>query len=130
MVYQMVDTGQITLLGRVLSNAGAHVYTTLFPFLAFLGGMAFGQGLPADFLFSRMQIPVAPLLGIPLVLLVGIVNIVTMGPPNPLKPAQITYMAHLVDVKGRDWEIFRTCLPWQIYQIVAIAILASILVFI
>jgi lactate permease len=130
MVYQMVDTGQITMLGRVLAQSGGVVYTALFPFLAFLGGMSFGQGLPADFLFAHMQIPVAPMLGIPLVVLVGIVNIITMGPPNPLKPTLITYCAHLVDVKGRDWQIFRTNLPWQLLQLVVTAILALILVFI
>jgi lactate permease len=130
MVYQMVDTGQIAMLGRALSNGGSVVYTALFPFFAFLGGMAFGQGLPADFLFAHMQIPVAPALGISLVLLVGIVNVITMGPPNPLKPAQITYCTHLVDVKGRDWEIFRINLPWQILQLLATAILALVLVFI
>lgn len=130
MVYQMVDTGQITLLGRSLASTGAVMYTALFPFFAFLGGMAFGQGLPADFLFARMQIPVAPALGISLALLVGIVNIITMGPPNPLKPAQITYCTHLVDVKGRDWEIFRRNLPWQVLQLVVTAIVALILVFI
>ncbi len=130
MVYQMVDTGQIAMLGRALSNGGGVIYTALFPFFAFLGGMAFGQGLPADFLFAHMQIPVAPALGIPLVLLVGIVNVITMGPPNPLKPAQITYCTHLVDVKGRDWEIFRINLPWQILQLVVTAILALVLVFI
>ncbi len=130
MVYQMVDTGQIAMLGRALSNGGSLVYTALFPFFAFLGGMAFGQGLPADFLFAHMQIPVAPALGISLVLLVGIVNVITMGPPNPLKPAQITYCTHLVDVKGRDWEIFRINLPWQLLQLVATAILALVLVFI
>jgi lactate permease len=130
MVYQMVDTGQIAMLGRALASTGSLAYTALFPFFAFLGGMAFGQGLPADFLFARMQIPVAPALGISLVLLVGIVNIITMGPPNPLKPAQITYCTHLVDVKGRDWEIFRRNLPWQILQLVVTAIVALIVVFI
>ena len=43
--------------------------------VAFLGGMAFGQGLPGDFLFSRMQVRIAPMLGIPLMLLVGIVTV-------------------------------------------------------
>lgn len=130
MVYQMVDTGQIAMLGRALASGGSVAYTALLPFFAFLGGMSFGQGVPADFLFSHMQIPVAPALGVSLVFLVGVVNVITMGPPNPLKPTLITYCAHLVDVKGRDWEIFRINLPWQLLQLVATAILALVLVFI
>ncbi|HVB56173.1 MAG TPA: L-lactate permease [Candidatus Acidoferrales bacterium] len=129
-VYLMVDTGQIALLGRVLSGAGKFVYTSLYPSVAFLGGMAFGQGLPADFLFSRMQLGIAPTLGIPLMVLVGIVTVITMGPNNALKPTQIAYTASLANVKGRDGEIFRTCLPWQILQLVVTAILAVILVFV
>ena len=90
--------------------------------------MAFGQGLPADFLFSRMQVRVAPEIGIPLVLLVGIVTVITMGPTNALKPTQIAYTSSLVNVKGKDGQIFRTCLPWQLLQLLATAILAVILV--
>ena len=55
-VYLMVDTGQIAQLGKVLSRGGKFIYASLYPAVAFLGGMAFGQGLPADFLFSRMQV--------------------------------------------------------------------------
>jgi lactate permease len=129
-VYLMTDTGQITFLGKLLSSAGKLVYASLFPSVAFLGGMAFGQGLPGDFLFSQMQVPIAPLVGIPLVLLVGIVTVVTMGPPNALKPTQIAFTASLANVKGRDGEIFRTCLPWQLLQLLVTAILAVILVYV
>jgi L-lactate permease len=69
------------------------------------------------------------MLGIPLSLLVGIVTVVTMGPPNALKPTQISYAASLANVKGKDGEIFRICLPWQVLQLVVTAILAVILVF-
>ena len=127
-VYLMVDTGQIALLGKVLSSGGKMIYASLYPAVAFLGGMAFGQGLPADFLFSRMQVRVAPEVGIPLVLLVGIVTVITMGPTNALKPTQIAYTSSLVNVKGKDGQIFRTCLPWQLLQLLATAILAVILV--
>jgi hypothetical protein len=130
MVYQMVDSGQIAMLGRALANGGSIAYTALLPSFAFLGGMSFGQGVPADFLFAHMQVPVAPGLGISLVLLVGIVNVITMGPPNPLKPTLITYCAHLVDLKDRDWEIFRINLPWQLLQLAVTTILAFVLVFI
>lgn len=127
MVYLMVDSGQIALLGNALSGAGKLVYSATFPVLAFLGGMAFGQGLPGDFMFAHMQIPVAPLLGVPLVVLVGIVTVVTMGPANPLKPALIRYVASLANVKGQDSAIFRTALPWQLLQVAVTAVMSVIL---
>jgi lactate permease len=128
MVYLMVDSGQIALLGKTLSSNGTAIYAMLNPFLSFLGGMAFGQGLPGVFLFAQMQIAVAPELGIPLILLVGIVTVVAMGPPNPLKPALIRYTASLANVTGRDSEIFRITLPWQLLQVVVTAIFSFILV--
>src|SRR5260370_39024512 len=128
-VYLMVDAGQIALLARVLSSGGKLLYAALYPGVAFLGGMAFGQGLPGDFLLSQMQVRTAPLVGIPLALLVGIVTVVTMGPPHALKPTQISYAASLADVKGKDGEIFLICLPWQILQLVVTAIFAVVLVF-
>jgi lactate permease len=128
-VYLMVDSGQIAQLGKILAQGGTFVYSSLYPLVAFLGGMAFGQGLPGDFLFSRMQVSIAPTLGIPLVVLVGIITVVTMGPPNALKPTQIAFSASLANVKGRDGEIFRICLPWVLLQLVVTAILSVILVY-
>jgi lactate permease len=128
-VYLLVDTGQIALLGRVLAAGGTYAYASLYPVVAFLGGMAFGQGLPGNFLFSRMQVAMAPVVGIPLMVLVGIMTVVTMGPPNALKPTQIAYTAGLANVKGRDGEIFRICLPWQLLQIAVTAILSVVIVF-
>jgi lactate permease len=128
-VYLMVDSGQIALLGKTIAKGGTLVYSSLYPLVAFLGGMAFGQGLPGDFLFSRMQVSIAPTLGIPLMMLVGIVTVVTMGPPNALKPTQIAYTSSLANVKGKDGEIFRICLPWVMLQLAATAILSVILVY-
>ncbi len=128
-VYLMVDSGQIAQLGRILAGGGKFVYASCYPLVAFLGGMAFGQGLPGDFLFSRMQVSIAPTLDIPLMVLVGIVLVVTMGPPNALKPTQIAFSASLANVKGRDGEIFRICLPWVMLQLVVTAILSVILVY-
>jgi lactate permease len=127
-VYLMVDTGQIALVGKIIASGGKFIYASLYPALAFLGGLAFGQGLPGDFLFSRMQVAIAPVLGVPLVLLVGIVTVVTMGPNNALKPTQIAYTSSLANVKGRDGEIFRICLRWQLLQLVVTAVFAVILV--
>jgi L-lactate permease len=128
LVYLLVDTGQIQLLAQVLSNGGKLVYASLSPLLEFLGGMAFGQGLPADFLLAKMQVPVAPLLGIPLAVLVGIVTVMSEGPPNALKPTQIAYTQSLANVSGKDSEIFRICLKWQLLQLVVETIWAVILV--
>jgi lactate permease len=128
-VYLMVDSGQIAQLGKILAGGGKFVYSSCYPLVAFLGGMAFGQGLPGDFLFSRMQVSIAPTLGIPLMVLVGIILVVTMGPPNALKPTQIAFSASLANVKGRDGEIFRICLPWVLLQLVVTTILSVILVY-
>ena len=130
MVYLMVETNQIGLLGNILAGGGKYVYAALFPIVAFLGAIAFGQGLPGNFLFSRMQVPVAPMLGIPLAVLVGIVVVIAMGPPNALKPTQIAYSTSLADAKGREAQIFRTCLPWQLLQLAVTAVISVILVLI
>jgi lactate permease len=128
LVYLLVDTGQIQLLARVLSDGGRNVYAWLSPTMETLGGMAFGQGLPADFLLASMQVPVAPLLGIPLAVLVGIVTVMSEGPPNPLKPTQIAYTQSLANVTGKDGEIFRTTLKWQVLSLIAATIFAALLV--
>jgi lactate permease len=47
-----------------------------------------------------MQVPVAPALGIPLAVLVGIVTVMSEGPPNPLKPTQIAYTQSLANVES------------------------------
>jgi lactate permease len=128
LVYLLVDTGQIQLLARVLSSGGKFIYAALSPAMEALGGIAFGQGLPADFLLASMQISVAPALGIPLAVLVGIVTVMSEGPPNPLKPTQIAYTQSLADVDGKDGEIFRTCLKWQVLALVVATISALTLV--
>jgi lactate permease len=129
LVYLLVDTGQMKLLSSVLVQGGKAIYASLSPFLEFLGGMAFGQGLPADFLLARMQIPVAPALGIPLAVLVGIVTVMSEGPPNALKPTQIAYTQALANLKGKDGDIFRICLKWQLLQMIAETIAAVLLVY-
>lgn len=129
LVYLMVDAGQISLLGKLFAGAGTAAYAVLNPLLAFLGGLAFGQGLPALFMLAQMQVPVAPALGVSLVVLVAIIAAVTHAPANPLKPTVIRMCASLADVKGRDPEIFRTCLPWALLQVVLSMIVSFILVF-
>lgn len=121
-VYLMSYTGQIAFLGQVLSRGGKTVYEVLESGLIFLGGMTFGQGAPAVFLFSRMQMTPAVRLGLPLVLLVGLVNLVAMGPTNAIKPPLIRFAASLVNLTGRDREIFRIGLFWGLVQIVVVTI--------
>ena len=130
LVYLLVDTGQIQFLARLLFSGGRFVYAALSPAMEALGGIAFGQGLPADFLLASMQVPVAPALGIPLAVLVGIVTVMSEGPPNPLKPTQIAYTQSLAHVEGKDGEIFRTCLKWQVLALVIATIFAVALVLI
>lgn len=127
-VYLMVATGQIVFLGQVLAKGGRATYEVLDAGLIFLGGMTFGQGAPAIFLFSRMQITSAAKLALPLALLVGLVNLVAMGPTNAVKPALIRFAASLVDIKGRDRDIFRIGLYWGIVQIIVTTIVFMILV--
>jgi lactate permease len=128
LVYLLVDTGQIQLLARVLTDGGKLTYATLSPLLETVGGIAFGQGLPADFLLASMQVPVAPALGISLAVLVGIVTVMSEGPPNPLKPTQIAYTQSLANVQGKDGEIFRICLKWQVLALVVATAAAAALV--
>ncbi len=127
-VYLMVATGQIVFLGQVLARGGRATYEVLDAALIFLGGMTFGQGAPAIFLFSRMQMTSAAKLSLPLALLVGLVNLVAMGPTNAVKPALIRFAASLVDIKGRDRDIFRIGLYWGFVQIVVTTIVFMILV--
>ena len=127
-VYLMVSTGQIVFLGQVLAKGGKLTYQVLDAALIFLGGMTFGQGAPAIFLFSRMQITSAVKLGLPLTLLVGLVNLVAMGPTNAVKPALIRFAASLVGIKGRDRDIFRIGLYWGFVQIVVTTVMFMILV--
>jgi lactate permease len=127
-VYLMSYTGQITFLGHLLSSGGKTTYEVLESGLIFLGGMTFGQGAPAVFLFSRMQITPAAALGLPLALLVGLVNLVAMGPTNAIKPPLIRFAASLVNVAGRDRDIFRIGLFWGVVQIVVTTIFLLFLV--
>lgn len=129
LVYLLVDTGQIQLLAQVLLGGGKFLYAALSPTMEALGGIAFGQGLPADFLLAAMQVSVAPALGIPLAVLVGIVTVMSEGPPNPLKPTQIAYTQSLANVEGKDGEIFRSCLKWQILGLAVSTIAAIALVY-
>ena len=121
-VFLMSYTGQIAFLGEMLSKGGKTVYEILESGLIFLGGMTFGQGTPAVFLFSRMQSTPAARLGLPLVLLVGLVNLVAMGPTNAIKPPLIRFAASLVNLTGSDRELFRIGLFWGLVQIVVVTI--------
>ena len=74
-----------------------------------LGGIAFGQGLPADFLLASMQVLVAPALGIPLAGRDR--NGHAGGAAEPAK-AEAHSLHAVAGNRGKEGEIFRTCLSW------------------
>ncbi len=121
MVQLMLDTSQIATLASQMSQWGASVYGVLLSGLGFLAGMAFGQGIPACSMFSKMQMGVADALGIAPAVLVGIAAMVTMGPANPLKPSLLTYTSSLAGIKGQDGEMFNIMFKWQLIQLLIIA---------
>jgi L-lactate permease len=127
-VYLMLDTQQIAFLARALSGGGRIVYELIDPLLVFIGGMAFGQGAPAILLFSRIQIASAAFLGFPLALLVGLVNVVAMGPTNAVKPPLIRFATSLVNRTDGDREIFRIGIYWGLIQIVFATVVLFLLV--
>ena len=65
---------------------------------------------------------------IEIALLVGLVNLVAMGPTNAIKPPLIRFAASLVNVVGRDRDIFRIGLFWGVVQIVVTTIFLLFLV--
>ena len=101
MVNLMLDTAQISLLAEQMSQWGANVYGVLLSGLGFLAGMAFGQGIPACAMFSKMQMGAAELINVAPTVLVGIAAMVTMGPANPLKPSLLRYTSSLAGIKER-----------------------------
>ncbi len=127
MVYLMVDSGQINLLANFFTSWGASVYGVLMSGLTFLAGMSFGQGMPADLMFSAMQVGAAQKLGVSTVVLVGLAALMTMGPANPLKPSLLRFTSGLAKIKDQDGTLFRLALPWQAAQFIIIAILTVVL---
>lgn len=126
-VYLMLDTRQIDFLARAFSNGGRIVYELIDPALVFIGGMAFGQGAPAILLFSRIQIASAALFGFRLALLVGLVNVVAMGPTNAVKPPLIRFATSLVNKTDCDREIFRIGIYWGLIQVIMVTVFLFLL---
>lgn len=127
MVNLMLDTGQITLLAKQMTQWGIVTYVLLENGLTFLAGMAFGQGIPAAALFARMQLPAAEFLKVSAVPLIGISTLVTMGPANPLKPSLLKYVSSLANISGKDSEMFSIACKWQFAQLAIIAICSVLL---
>lgn len=127
MVNLMLDTGQISVLAQQMSQWGAGVYGVLLSGLTFLAGMAFGQGIPACSMFSKMQMSAADLVNIAPSVLVGIAALVTMGPPNPLKPSLLRYTSSLAGIKGQDGEMFNLAFKWQGLQLLVIVVMVLLL---
>lgn len=123
MVNLMLDTGQIALLAKELSQWGSQAYGLLLSGLGFLAGMAFGQGIPACAMFAKMQLSAAAHLARDPALLVGIAAMITMGPANPLKPSLLKFTSSLANIQGRDSDMFNLAFRWQIAQLILIGIL-------
>ena len=79
-------------------------------------------------LMAFLEISALPVMDVSGVL-VGIVTVMSEAPPNPLKPTQIAYAQSLANVKGKDGEIFRNCLKWQVLAVVVSTIAAVALVY-
>lgn len=126
-MYLMSYTGQITFLGHLLSSAGATVYQLFDATIIMAGGTIFGAGTPAIFIFSQMQIPAAKELGLPVILLLGLVVVGALGSTNGMKPPNVRFAAALAHMdENGDNEIFRIGMKWVSVQ----AVLTTILTFI
>lgn len=122
-MYLMADTGQLNFLGSELAECGRIGYQLLDAAVVVLGGTIFGAGTPSVFAFAKMQMPAAASLGLPVVLLVGMVTLGALGCTNGLKPPNIRFVASLVNLDASgDNDIFRRGLVWGIVQAVVLTL--------
>lgn len=128
MVNLMLDTGQITLLARHMTQWGISVYGLLLSGLGFLAGMAFGQGIPACAMFSKMQMASSEMLHVNASVLVGLAAMVTMGPANPLKPSLLQFTSSLANITNRDSDMFNLAFKWQLIQLFIICVMSLFII--
>lgn len=128
MVNLMLDTGQITLLARHMTQWGSSVYGLLLSGLGFLAGMAFGQGIPACAMFSKMQMASSEMLYVNASVLVGLAAMVTMGPANPLKPSLLQFTSSLANITNRDSDMFNLAFKWQLIQLFIICVMSLFII--
>lgn len=128
MVNLMLDTGQITLLARHMAQWGSAVYGLLLSGLGFLAGMAFGQGIPACAMFSKMQLASSKMLHVDASVLVGLAAMITMGPANPLKPSLLQFTSSLANITNRDGDMFNLAFKWQLIQLLIICIMSLFII--
>ena len=128
MVNLMLDTGQITLLARHMTQWGSSVYGLLLSGLGFLAGMAFGQGIPACAMFSKMQMASSEMLHVNASVLVGLAAMVTMGPANPLKPSLLQFTSSLANITNRDSDMFNLAFKWQLIQLFIICVMSLFII--
>jgi L-lactate permease len=122
-MYLMADTGQLSFLGNKLAECGRIGYQLLDAAVIVLGGTIFGAGTPAVFAFAQMQMPAAASLGLPAVLLLGMVTLGALGCTNGLKPPTVRFVASLVNLDASgDNDIFRKGLLWACLQAVVLTL--------
>ena len=123
MVNLMLDTGQITLLARHMTQWGSSVYGLLLSGLGFLAGMAFGQGIPACAMFSKMQMASSEMLHVNASVLVGLA-----APANPLKPSLLQFTSSLANITNRDSDMFNLAFKWQLIQLFIICVMSLFII--
>jgi|GEM_PF-4005157 len=128
-MYLMSYSGQIKFLGSLMSSAGSFVYQLFDATVIMAGGTIFGAGTPAIFIFSQMQIPVAAALGLPIILLLGLVVVGALGATNGMKPPNVRFVAALAHLDSKaDNEIFRIGMKWVFIQAALVTVLTFIYV--
>jgi len=128
-MYLMSYSGQIKFLGDLMSSAGSFVYELFDATVIMAGGTIFGAGTPAIFIFSQMQIPAAAALGLPVILLLGLVVVGALGATNGMKPPNVRFVAALSHLGAEaDNDIFRIGMKWVCIQAVLVTVLTFVYV--
>mgnify|MGYP000054926116 CR=1 FL=1 len=127
MVNLMLDTGQITLLARHMTQWGSSVYGLLLSGLGFLAGMAFGQGIPACAMFSKMQMASSEMLHVNASVLVGLAAMVTMGRQS-VEASLLQFTSSLANITNRDSDMFNLAFKWQLIQLFIICVMSLFII--
>ena len=90
--------------------------------------MAFGQGIPACAMFSKMQMASSEMLHVNASVLVGLAAMVTMGPANPLKPSLLQFTSSLANITNRDSDMFNLAFKWQLIQLFIICVMSLFII--
>ena len=78
------------------------------------------------FSFFANAIASAARLGLPLLLLFGLVNLLAMGPTNGIEPPLIRFGGIARNLTGRDRGLFSVGLFWGLVQLFVVTILVPV----